>query len=92
MCVNLTTLDDQCPDDECLLDHCDYGWIKQGHTSAVAFSRSSIWRVTKIREALRSGALNRAQWPTVPEPTIQKVIKAATTSRELSEANRRLLG
>ena len=39
LCVNLTSLDEECPDDECFLDHSDYGWIETNHVTAVAFLR-----------------------------------------------------
>jgi hypothetical protein len=58
LCVNLTTMDEECVDDECRLSHSDYRWVEQGD---------------------------------IPKATLAKVIKAATTSRELSPDFKTLL-
>lgn len=57
VCVNLTTLDDECPDDECLLSHSDYAWIEKNHPTAVAFSRHKLHNAEKIAAVIASGGL-----------------------------------
>jgi hypothetical protein len=42
LCVNLTSFDEECVDDECLLDENDYAWIEAGHPTAVAFSKALV--------------------------------------------------
>jgi hypothetical protein len=91
LCVNLTTLDEDCVDDECLLDQNDYAWIQPGHPTAVAFSRAQVWDGNKIDLCLQRGLLQPANPPIVPAQTVAKVVAAAKTSRELSPAMRAML-
>ena len=91
LCVNLTTLDDDCVDDECVLDANDYAWIKPGHPTVVAFSRSEVWDGAAIDQCLGGGQLNAPQPPVVPLATVAKVAAIGKTSRELSKAKRDML-
>ena len=91
LCVNLTTLDDECADDECILDENDYAWIKPNHPTAVAFSRARVWDVTKLEYCLETGFLKPAHPPIVPAATIEKVLAVAKTARELSPDQKALL-
>jgi hypothetical protein len=84
LCVNLTTLDEDCPDDECILDENDYAWIKPNHPTAVAFSRARVWDAVKLDHCLQSGELHPANPPIVPAVTVAKVVAAAKIARELS--------
>ena len=83
LCVNLTSLDAECPDDECFLDHSDYGWIEMNHKTVVAFSRARIWNASKIQMAIAKGLIKCPTLNVVPKATVSKVIKAALASREL---------
>jgi hypothetical protein len=91
LCVNITTLDDDCPDDECILDHTDYEWIERGHKSAIAFSRARTWRLVMIETALARGILTTPFHRILPQATITKVLRAAKNSRELSQDKKSLL-
>ena len=84
LCVNLTTLDEDCPDDECFLEHSDYGWIGINHKTVVAFSRARIWNASKIQVAISKGLIKCPTLSIVPKATVAKVIKAALVARELS--------
>lgn len=91
LCVNLTTLDEECPDDECILDNSDYAWIEVNHPTAVAFSRARIWSVAKLDGCIQSGYLKRANPPVVPAATLAKIVSAAKISRELGANHKALL-
>jgi hypothetical protein len=89
LCVSLTTLDDECADDECVLDSSDYAWIK--HPTAVAFSFARIWDVQNIESALQRGLLKVAHPPHLPEITFAKIRAAAKTSIYLDAEQKALL-
>ena len=91
LCVNLTTMDDDCVDDECPLDTNDYSWIKPNHPTVVAFSRAQIWDAAKIDQCLQSGYLKPVNPPIVSALTIAKVVAVARTARELSPDKKALL-
>jgi hypothetical protein len=91
VCVNLTTLDDECPDDECLLSSTDYAWIEKSHPTAVAFSRHRLLRADKIAQVIASGSLKVPAEGNIPAATLSKVIGAARTSRELGDDVRAML-
>lgn len=84
LCVNLTTLDDECSDDECILNENDYAWIEPNHPTAVAFSRARVWDVAKLDQCLQNGFLKAANPPIVPAATVAKVVAIARNARELS--------
>lgn len=91
LCINLTSLDEECPDDECQLTNADYAWVKDGHKTAVAFSRAQIFDPVKIEKCIRSGILKTPHQGNVPAITLEKVIAAARSSRELSSDKKALL-
>jgi hypothetical protein len=91
LCVNLTTLDEECPDDECVLDNPDYGWIDPGHLTAVAFSRARVFDARKVEESISSGLIRRPRPNQVPAATMAKIVTAAKASKELSAEKRRML-
>lgn len=91
LCVNLTTCDEECVDDECLLDHIDYAWIEVGHRTAVAFSRAQIFKAANIDQCLQSGLLKAVNPPVVPAATVAKVVAIAKTARELSRNKKAML-
>jgi len=87
--VNLTTLDNECVDDECILSTADYGWIK--HRTAVAFTRALIAEARQFNEAIRLGLLQPGNPPSVPDQCLAKIQKAALTSKHLSNEKKMLL-
>jgi hypothetical protein len=89
LCVNLTTLDEECIDDECLLETTDYGWIR--HTTAVAFSRSKLFDTAKIAHAIEAGQVAASNPARLPDATMLKVKAAALNSVQLSESRKKLL-
>ena len=91
LCVNLTCLDDECPDDECQITHVDYGFVKIGYPTAVAFSRARVWDSNNIIKHLGNGTLGKPGQGDVPAATVSKVVKIARTSRELSKDFKALL-
>jgi hypothetical protein len=91
LCVNLTTLDDECPDDECILHHSDYPWIEANHPTAVAFSRSRIWRAERITAAIKQGLIKTPFPKSIPDPTMAKIAACGKSSRELSGKAKRML-
>ena len=84
LCVNLTTLDDECVDDECFITPSDYWWVEDNHRTVVAFSRARIWNATKIVETLKEGTLRKPREGDIPPATIVKIVKAALKSNQLS--------
>ena len=91
LCVNLTCLDSECPDDECIITGAEYGWIKDGYPTTVAFSRARSWDANKILECLRSGTLRKPRQGDVPQSTVSKVVRVALTARELNSDLRAML-
>ena len=91
MCANLTTFDDECPDDECVLNEQDYAWIEVGHPTSVAFSRAIVIDVAKLDAWLTNGTLQRVNPAQVPAHTVIKIIAIAQHSRELSPEKKTFL-
>ena len=88
----VSSLDEECPDDECFLEHSDYGWIEINHRTVVAFSRARIWNASKIQLAIAKGLIKCPVLDAVPKAAVSKVIKAALTSRELGADMKAFLG
>lgn len=91
LCVNLTCLDEDCPDDECTISPEEYNWVKDGYPTAIAFSRAKMWDANKIKWCLQNGDLRKPKQGDVPLKTVAKVIKAALNARELNNDLRTLL-
>lgn len=89
--VNLTTLDDECPDDECILNETHYAWIKPNHPTAVAFSRFRIWNAPRLSAAIGLKLITAAHPKSLPAVTIAKITADAKVSRELSKKAKRML-
>jgi hypothetical protein len=85
LCVNLTTLDEDCPDDECPISRSKYNWVKTGHSTTVAFSRAKVWDANKIESALNNGTLKKPWQGNIPKTTIAKILKVAVNAKELSK-------
>ncbi len=91
LCVNITSLHDNCADDECILEHSDYCWIQEGHKSVIAFSRARLWDAKKVALAIKDGLVKCPRHGDVPKATVSKVIESALKSRELSKEMKILL-
>jgi hypothetical protein len=91
LCVNLTTLDEECPDDECILHKADYEWIEDEHSTAVAFSRAKLWEESKFIEAIRRGILKAGRPKSIPEACLKKILTAARMSKQLGHKKKELL-
>lgn len=91
LCVNFTTLDDECPDDECQILPSEYKWIENNHPTVIAFSRARIWDAEKIKSCLVSGTLKKPRFGDVPKSTVSKVLKIAQKSRELNSDLKKFL-
>jgi hypothetical protein len=91
LCVNFTTLDDECIDDECPVDYTDYAWIQVGHPTTIAFSKSLVLKSALIDKCLKDGTLQAPNPPIVPAATVAKVAAVGKTSRELSQERRDML-
>jgi hypothetical protein len=91
LCVNFTTLDDDCIDDECPVDSSDYAWIQPGHPTTIAFSKALVLDSALIDQCLQNGKLQAPNPPIVPAATCAKVALIGKTSRELSPERRGML-
>jgi hypothetical protein len=76
-------MDEDCVDDECLINPSEYKWVESDHPTVIAFSRARLWDANKILLALKAGALRKPRQGDIPKPTVAKVIKIAAKSREL---------
>jgi hypothetical protein len=84
LCVNLTTLDDECPDDECLIESSEYSWVEDGHPTTIAFSRARIWDAEKIESCLADGKLKKPHDGDISKSTLNKILKIALKSGQLN--------
>lgn len=91
LCVNFTTLDDDCIDDECPVNSNDYAWIQPGHPTTIAFSKSLVLDSALIDQCLKNGNLQPPNPPVVPAATCAKVALIGKISRELSPEYRDML-
>lgn len=91
VCVNLTSLDEECVDDECILHRADYAWIEEGHPTVVAFSFAQAYDIVKLEAALKCGAIKLAHPPQVPPATFAKILAIAKIARELDPELKKLL-
>ena len=77
--VAWTTLDEECPDDECVLHPGDHSEIT--HPSALALSRARLWESGKLRQAVAAGLFRVAE-PLRPE-VFQRLVENAAKSVNL---------
>ena len=91
LCVNFTTLDAECPDDECQIQSSEYKWIEDNHPTAIAFSRARLWDAEKIKSCLADGTLKKPRFGNVPKSTVNKVLKIAAKSIQLNSDFKKLL-
>ena len=85
--VNLTTLDDDCVDDACILEPADYSLLT--HATTVAYSRAQEGAAATLQQLVDDGDF-RLITP-IPTATLAKILKGAHQSRELSNSQKRLL-
>ncbi len=86
--VSLTTLDDECKDDECILSPEDYDDLD--HKTAVAFSFKRIGPAKALNAALAKGDFR--ELAPMPKAVLARILKAAAKSDYLGEAHKALLG
>jgi hypothetical protein len=87
--VNLTSLDEECPDTECTLNKSDYAWID--HPTVVAFSRAKIVDEAQFIKAITANALKEGHPKTVPPACLAKIQAAARASREMAKIKKNLI-
>lgn len=80
VCVNLTTLDEDCVDDKCILSKADYAWIDDDHPTAVAFSYAQLYDVEKLGMTISKGLLKLANPTDIPAATLTKTRLIAKTA------------
>jgi hypothetical protein len=86
--VNLTTLTQNCVDDRCILQGADYPpYLTQATT--VAYSRFTIGHMRGIEMLVAAGQFH--EMPTIPGPTLQKIINGAHKSLELPRGAKAML-
>jgi hypothetical protein len=85
--ANLTTLDEDCVDDACILGPADYPRLT--HPMTVACSRAQAGTVKVLQELIAAGS-SREITP-VPEAVLKKIFKGAHETRGLSASQKRLL-
>lgn len=80
--VAWTTLDEECPDDECVLRPGDHSEIT--HPSALALSRARVWDSAKLRQAVAAGLFRIAEplRPGVFQRLVENAAKSANLRRE----------
>jgi hypothetical protein len=86
--VNLTSLTDDCADDACILQPTDF--VLLTHATSVAYSRALVGNAEKLDELVKAGHFTEVT--SLPAATLQKVLQGARDSRELSGANKSLIG
>lgn len=82
-----TSLDDECPDDECLLGPDDQAEIS--HPSALALSRARLWDAAKLRQAIVADLI-QLRAPLGPGP-LKRILLDALQSRNLRREWKTLL-
>ena len=86
--VNLTSLTEECADDNCILAQADF--ILLTHDTTVAYSRSQIGTAAKLEALIQQCVFTEVT--AVPAATLQKILQGARDSRELSADKKRLIG
>jgi len=86
--VSLTTFDDECEDEECLLKPKDYKELAR--ETAVAFSFKRVGPAKALNAAVKAGEFRVLD--AMPEETLQRILKVAAKSNYLGVTHRALLG
>lgn len=82
-----TSLDEECPDDDCLLDSSDHPEIS--HPSALALSRARLWEVEKLLQAVESGLIKVTV--SLGSDGLKRIVSDARKSRNLRREWKTLL-
>ena len=86
--VSLTSFDDECEDDECVLIPEDYDELD--HDTAVAFSFKRIGPARALNAAVKAGDFRVLD--AMPEETLERILEAAGNSEYLGDTHKALLG
>lgn len=86
--VNLTTLNENCIDDVCILQNEDYPPFLTQPTT-VAYSRHKIGNVKNMEMLLHLGHFH--DMPAIPPETLNKIVNGAHQTLELPKAAKSLL-
>ena len=85
--VAWTTLDEECPDDECVLQPGDH--VEIIRPSALALSRARLWESAKLRQAVAAGLFRVAE--PLSHGVFQKLVQNAAKSVNLRREWKNLL-
>jgi len=85
--VNMTSLRDSCIDDSCVLQPSDYELLS--HATTIAYSRAWVANDQGLQALVSSRDF--LPIPSVPAPTLEKMIAGARASRQLAPDKRKLL-
>ena len=86
--ANLTTLDEDCVDDACILEPSDFvPYLTQATT--VAYSRAQTGAAARLQELVDYGEFHPLT--PIPAATLARILKGALQSRELSASQRQLV-
>lgn len=86
--VSLTTFDDECEDDECVLTPADYDELD--HKTAVAFSFKRVGPAKALNAAVKAGEFRVLD--AMPKETLARILAAAADSDYLAVTHKALLG
>ena len=86
--VSLTTFDDECEDDECVLTPEDYDELD--HDTAVAFSFKRVGPAKALNAAVKAGEFRVLD--AMPEEMLERILEAAEDSEYLGATHKALLG
>ena len=82
-----TSLDDECPDDECILGPGDHEEIDR--PSALALSRARLWDAGKLKQAVEAGLFYITKALAIG--TMERILPAVRRSRNLRREWKALL-
>jgi hypothetical protein len=85
--VNLTSLTDDCVDDVCILGPNDFTLLT--HQTTVAYSRSQVGTTTKLDDLIEQGVFTEVT--SVSATTLERILRGARDSREISADKKRLI-
>jgi hypothetical protein len=86
--ANLTTLDEDCVDDACILEPSDFvPFLTQATT--VAYSRAKTGALARLQELVDYGQFHPIR--PIPTATLAKILQGGHKSRELSACQKQLI-
>lgn len=86
--VSLTSFDDECEDDECVLTPDDYDELD--HDTSVAFSFKRIGPAKALNAAVKANEFRLLD--EMPEKTLKRILEVAADSEYLGDTHKALLG